>query len=257
MNRFEPALCTVTFRNLPVADVAALAGEAGLKAIEWAGDAHVPPGDLRAAAAARRLSEASGLALSYGSYVAPPDDDLAHFVRALDTAEALGATNIRIWPGTRDRDSADYAADEARVVALAIRGMGEEAARRGISVSLEYHPGSLTDSTESATRLIETVAHGNVYLYWQPRPGLPLGEALAEIGRVGEHVSHVHVFAWDRGRNRFALSTAAGFWRRALAAFPDSRWKGRRYAMLEFVAGDDPEAFRADAATLKGILAES
>ena len=256
MTPFQPALCSVTFRGLAAAEIAALAGEAGLKAIEWAGDAHVPPGDFRAAEAARRLSEASGLALSYGSYVAPPADDPGRFVHALDTAEVLGAGNIRIWAGTRGRDSADYSADEARAVALAIREMGEEAARRHLSVSLEYHPGSLTDSTDSAMRLIETVAHDNVHLYWQPRPGMPLDEALAEIERVAEHVSHIHVFAWDRQRNRFALSTAADYWRQAIAALGDSRWRGRRYAMLEFVAADDPEAFRADAATLKDILAE-
>ncbi|QFI69307.1 hypothetical protein EKH55_4433 [Sinorhizobium alkalisoli] len=130
------------------------------------------------------------------------------FSKALQSGIAIGATNIRIWSGTRGRDSEDYSAAERRATADAIRKMRAEAARHRIGVSLEYHPQSLTDTTQSARRLIEAIAHENVYLYWQPRPRLPLEEALAEIGEIGPHVSHVHVFAWDRDRNRFPLASA-------------------------------------------------
>lgn len=251
---FEPALCSVTFRKLAADEIVALAVEARLAAVEWAGDAHVSPGDLPAARAVARWCDNAGLEASYGSYVAPPTDDFAAFKSALETAVALGASNIRIWPGTRERDSSDYSAEERRHAAEAIRNMGAEAAQHGVTVSLEYHPQSLTDETRSAQRLMEAVGHPNVYLYWQPRPGLPLEEALAEIAQVGQHISHVHVFAWDRKRNRFALATAAGYWKTVLAAMPQSRWRGRRFAMLEFVAGDDPAAFLADAGTLRQIL---
>ncbi|MEZ2126159.1 MULTISPECIES: sugar phosphate isomerase/epimerase family protein [unclassified Sinorhizobium] len=251
---FKPALCTVTFRGLRPAAIVPLALEARLAAIEWAGDVHVPPGDEVAAQNVGRLTRDARMAISYGSYVAPPSDDLAVFSKALATAKLLGASNIRIWPGTRGRDSGDYSDAERRVAVSLIREMGEAASEFGITVSLEYHPNSLTDETSSALSLIEAVAHENVYLYWQPRPGLPLDEALTEIARVGPHVSHIHVFAWDGNRNRFPLSNAADYWRSILAAMPDSRWKGPRFAMLEFVTGDDPDAFLADAATLRRLL---
>ncbi|WEX73909.1 sugar phosphate isomerase/epimerase [Sinorhizobium numidicum] len=254
MSDFEPALCTVTFRKMPADAIVRLAVNARLAAIEWAGDTHVPPGDGPTARHVARLCERAGLATSYGSYVTPPTDDLSAFMRALDTAIALGASNIRIWPGTRQRDSEDYNADERRAAADAIRDMGAEAVRHGVTVSLEYHPQSLTDDTQSARRLIEAIAHDNVYLYWQPRPGLELDEALAEVGELGEHVSHVHVFAWDADRNRFPLKSASEYWRTVLSAMPASRWSGRRFAMLEFVANDDPAAFFEDAATLRQIL---
>lgn len=255
MSALEPGLCTVTFRKLPIEIIVELAEKAGLAAIEWAGDAHVPPGAITLAREAADLCGQAGLAASYGSYVAPPTDDISAFLGALDSAAALGAANIRIWPGTRGRDSKEYGADERRAAADAIREMGAEAARHGISVSLEYHPQSLTDTTQSARRLIDAIAHDNVYLYWQPRPGLPLEEALAEVAEVGAHVSHVHVFAWDVDRNRFPLAAAADYWRTILAAMPPSRWSERRFAMLEFVANDDPAAFLEDAATLREILA--
>ncbi|WOS64350.1 sugar phosphate isomerase/epimerase family protein [Sinorhizobium fredii] len=256
MSDFEPGLCTVTFRGLPPESIVDLAREARLAAIEWAGDAHVPPGDTSIARIVGRLCERTGLATSYGSYVAPPTDGPSEFRHAVESASALGASNIRIWAGTRRRDSKDYSAGERRAAADAIRDMAAEAARHDISVSLEYHPQSLTDTTESACELIESIAHDNVYLYWQPRPGLALGEAIAEVAWIGQHVSHLHVFAWDRDRNRFPLASAADYWRTILASLPASRWKGRRFAMLEFVADDDPAAFFEDAATLRKILSD-
>ncbi|WP_331376661.1 sugar phosphate isomerase/epimerase family protein [Sinorhizobium chiapasense] len=254
MSTFEPGLCTVTFRSLPADGIVELAVEAGLAAIEWAGDAHVPPGDEPVARDVGRLSEKAGMATSYGSYVAPPTDDLSVFRRALESTIALGASNIRIWPGTRQRDSKDYSTGERHAAAAAIRDMGAEAARHGVTVSLEYHPQSLTDATDSAHSLIDAIAHDNVYLYWQPRPGLPLGDALAEVAQIGQHVSHLHVFAWDAGRNRFPLKSASDYWRAVLTAMPASRWTGRRFAMLEFVANDDPAAFLEDAETLRQIV---
>ncbi|CAN7636771.1 sugar phosphate isomerase/epimerase family protein [Pararhizobium sp. LjRoot238] len=254
MSGFEPALCTVTFRSLPPAQIVRLATEANLAAIEWAGDVHVIPGDDEAALAIGGLSRAAGLATSFGSYVSPPTDDIGAFAKALDTTVRLDASNIRIWPGTRWRDSADYSEAERRAVAVLIREMAAEAERAGVTISLEYHPQSLTDTTGSAERLIEAIGHDNVYLCWQPRPGLPIEEALAEIARIGQHVSHVHVFAWDRERNRYPLETASSYWRSVLAAVPASRWKGRRFAMLEFVPEDEQAAFFEDAATLHRIL---
>jgi len=255
MSAFEPGLCSVTFRRLPIEAIVELAEKAGLAAIEWAGDAHVPPDEITIARKAGNLCAQAGLAASYGSYIAPPTDDISAFLRALKIAAALGAANIRLWPGTRGRDSSEYSAEERRLAADAIREMGAEAARHGISVALEYHPQSLTDRTQSARQLIDAIAHDNVYLYWQPRPGLPLEEALAEIAEIGPHVSHVHVFAWDVDRNRLPLAAAADYWRTVVAALPRSRWSERRFAMLEFAANDDPAAFLEDAATLREILA--
>ena len=254
MSTFEPGLCSVTFRKLTPDKIVELALDAGLAAIEWAGDAHIPSGDTMIARDVARLCRKAGFATSYGSYVAPPTADLPVFLQALETAIALSASNIRIWPGARERASLDYNVDERRGTADTIRDMATEAARFGLTVSLEYHPLSLTDNTDSARRLIDEIAHSNVYLYWQPRPGLPLDDALAEITEIGAHVSHVHVFAWNNARNRFPLKTALKYWRTVLSAMPVSRWTGRRFAMLEFVANDDALAFLDDAATLRQIL---
>ncbi|ALA20257.1 MULTISPECIES: sugar phosphate isomerase/epimerase [unclassified Chelatococcus] len=250
-----PALCSVTFRQLPPEEIVALARQAGLAAIEWGGDVHVPAGDVAMARHVRRITEEAGLLpASYGSYLYPPDHGLEDFRRVLDTCHALGSSNVRIWPGRRNRPSATYDAAERGEAAGLIRAMGELAGGAGISVSLEYHPNSLTDETGSAANLMDAIAHANVHLYWQPRPGLPLDEACEEIARIGTRVSHVHVFAWDGARRRYALADHAKWWSAVFAALPESRFEGVRYAMLEFVRDDAPEAFLADAATLRHLL---
>lgn len=255
MIELAPALCSVTFRQLPPEEIVALARQAGLAAIEWGGDVHVPATDLAKARHVRRITEEAGLLpASYGSYLYPPDHGLDDFRRALDTCHALGAGNVRIWPGQRERPSATYDAAERSKAADLVRAMGELAGAAGVSVSLEYHPNSLTDETASAASLMDEIAHANVHLYWQPRPGLPLDDACAEIARIGRRVSHVHVFAWDGARRRYPLADHSKWWSAAFAALPESHFAGVRYAMLEFVRDDAPAAFLADAAILRRLL---
>jgi sugar phosphate isomerase/epimerase len=254
--RLAPALCSVTFRALGVEEIVALAAGAGLAAIEWGGDVHVPPGDLDRARAVRGLTERHGLTVSsYGSYLQPPRDPPEAVAAALATAQALGAATIRVWPGVRGKDSANYSADEREAVAAALRTMADAAADIGLSVSLEYHPRNLTDDLASAQALLAAVARPNLHTYWQPRPGLPLAAALAEVHALAQDITHLHVFAWDNAMRRYPLADHAPYWGAVLDALRDNRWQGPRYAMLEFVREDSIEAFHEDAATLRRLLA--
>jgi sugar phosphate isomerase/epimerase len=258
VTRFSPGLCSVTFRHLNPVAVVDAARKAGLAAIEWGGDIHVPQGDVETARRIRAITEEAGMRpASYGSYVDPPRSDAAQFDLALRSAVALGAGNMRIWAGTRGRPSADYTARERSRAATLIRAMAHAAGRLGITISLECHPDSLTDDTDSAADLIEEIAHGNVYLCWQPRPGLPLCDAVAQIERLGSRISHVHVFAWNENRDRFPLASQERFWREIFRAIPAPRFPRPRYALLEFVEGDRLDTFEDDAATLLRLLAEA
>ena len=63
-------LVSVTFRQLPADEVPEMAAKAGLAAIEWGGDVHVPLGNLVAAQRVKALSEVHGLEIAaYGSYL--------------------------------------------------------------------------------------------------------------------------------------------------------------------------------------------
>jgi sugar phosphate isomerase/epimerase len=257
MTSFRPGLCSVTFRKLAPRTIVRLATECGIEGIEWAGDVHVPPGQLDFARHVRRLTEDAGLSvISYGSYIAPPSDDETAFATVLETAQALGAPNIRIWPGSRNRDSVTYSRQEREHAASLIRRMARLADSASVTIGLEYHPNSLTDDLASAQKLVAEIDDPNVFLYWQPRPGLPLEEALDELRAIGAESSHVHVFAWDGEKSRYPLSDQRTYWSRILTEAPETRWPGDRFAMLEFVRDDSPEQFRLDAAVFRQLLEE-
>jgi sugar phosphate isomerase/epimerase len=258
-------LCSVTLRHLGIDDVARVAARAGLVAVEWGGDVHVPPGDAAAVARARAAAAAAGVeVLSYGSYlVAGADLDRDAAARACDTAAALGATTIRVWcpwgiPPAAGPDTADPA-----VVAALVR-VTDEAARRGMIVGMEFHGGTPTATAAGARALLEAAGHPALRSYWQPpywdpaRAGVGDPRAdVADLELLGVRLAHLHVYEWGPDSQRRALQDGGNRWPAVLAAaaaLPPPPG-GPRAALLEFVAGDDPEQVVADAMVLRGWLA--
>lgn len=94
----KTSVASVTFRRKSVCEVAELARRAGLDAVEWGGDIHVPPGNAQAARAALHCTRENGLTVSaYGSYYrAGAEED---FGPVLETALSLGCRVIRVWAG--------------------------------------------------------------------------------------------------------------------------------------------------------------
>ncbi|MEU4739109.1 TIM barrel protein [Actinosynnema sp. NPDC023658] len=248
-----PGLVSVTFRALTVPDVVALARGCGLRAVEWGGDVHVPVDDLAAARDARRRCADAGLVTSaYGSYYRAGVTDRAEWGSVLATAVELGAPQVRVWAGTTG--SAATSAGQRAAVVEAIRAAAVEAEAAGVRVAVEYHPGTLTDTPDSATRLFTEVGHAAVVPYWQPGGAQDVAGAVGEVRALLPALTTAHVFSWGPGgySDRLPLAAREDLW------LPVLRELGRdgvdRYASLEFVAGDSPEAFRADAATLLGWL---
>lgn len=258
MRIFEPGLCSVTFRSLPPQAVIELAAANGIKAIEWGGDIHVPPGDLdNARDVAARTAKAGLTVSSYGSYIFAPDFAPQDVTVTLETAKALGTSHIRIWPGSRRRPSADYSPAERRAATEALATLARRADDYGMTIGLEYHPNSLTDTLPSSLQLLQDLPIPNLFFYWQPAPGLPLEDALAEISALGSRIGHLHVFAWLKDASRLPLRERADYWRACIDALPESDWTKPAYAMLEFVKCDDVGQFPEDAVTLKDVLYRS
>ncbi len=250
-----PGLVSVTFRKLTPAEVAALVKQAGLKGIEWGGDVHVPHGDLARAREVRHLTLEHGLVTAaYGSYYRAGQGESTGpaFESVLETAVELGAPTIRVWPGGAASDSVD---EEGRwKIINDLRRISAMAARVGISISTEFHGGTLTDTNESASKLLVEVDSANVFTCWQPHNGEATGECVAGLREVLPRVSNIHVFHWwPTAAERHPLADGTERWAQFWPLL--KQVPGDRFALLEFVQGDAPEAFVRDAATLRQWLA--
>lgn len=246
-------LVSVTFRKLAPAEVVALVREAGLQGIEWGGDLHVPHGDIaRAREVGERTHEAGLAVAAYGSYyrAGHSEEHGLPFQQVLDTALELNAPLIRVWAGTVGSAAAD---DEARWrVAADLRRIAGLAAKAGVRVATEFHGGTLTDTNDSANRLLVEADHANLYSYWQPLMGMDDATCLAGLELLAPRLAHLHVYHWRTVQDRRPLAEGAVRWHKFLAQV--KRLPGDRYAMLEFVTDDQPVNFRRDAATLREWL---
>ncbi|MFF4169390.1 sugar phosphate isomerase/epimerase family protein [Streptomyces sp. NPDC001744] len=245
---FRPGLCSVTFRHLPVAEVARRAAEAGLEAIEWGADVHAPPGDSGALRAARDAAGRYGLAVcSYGSYFRCLPGEAPGFAEVARAAVALGAPRVRIWAGAAGSASVTEE-DRARTTAC-LRETALIARDHGLDVSLEFHAGTLTDSAPSTVRLLEEAAAVNLTPSWQPPQDAPDEDALAGLAALAGRVATVHVFSWWPGNHRLPLAAREELWTRAFRLLAER--PRARDALLEFVPGDDPAVLAREAATLR------
>jgi len=255
----KTGICSITFRQFDVKQVADLVKEAGLDAIEWGGDVHVPPGDLKAAQTARRATDRAGLEVSsYGSYYRVLDKagQTENFEPVLTSALELGTDTIRIWAGYHGSAETDAATRQCFVEQAQI--IAEQAAGTGVNLGFEFHDHSLTDTNESAEQLLREIGAPNVTLYWQPMyQGPTMDYRMAGLYSLKDRISNVHVFHWEYDGtkerwidavDRRPLSEGQADWTQYFAVELPPR---ERYALLEFVRDDDPQRFLEDAATLK------
>ena len=160
-------LVSVTFRQLPADEVVEVAAKAGLAAIEWGGDVHVPLGNLVAAQRVKALSEVHGLEIAaYGSYLRAGSVDREEMRSAVATAEALGAPRIRVWAG--NVGTAEAGVGDRMAVTRGLAELADVAATAGIEVALEFHRNTLTDEVDSTITLLLDVGAPNLKTYWQP-----------------------------------------------------------------------------------------
>ncbi len=250
----KTGLVSITFRQLTPQQITDLCQVAGVDAIEWGGDVHVPHGDLEKAREVAAMTREAGLEVaSYGSYYRTVDSEAEGltFASVLDTAVALGAPTIRVWPGTKR--PVDATPDYREAVAANLRSAAEQASARGVGIALEFHANTLTETLESAVQLLEAVNHPNLKTLWQPTLIMPYEQQMESLLGVRDWIDYFHVYTWDM--------TADGKCDRKPLADGEERWKAffaefqPPYALIEFVKGDAPEQFLADAEALKGWLA--
>ncbi len=244
------SMCSVTFRRMKPEEIIRLAVQAGLDAIEWGGDIHVPCTQQENARRVYQETKQNGLQVSaYGSYyIAGAENSADLRKRILDTAEILFTDTVRVWAG--NLASSAETEDSRKKIEDDLAEMVRLASERKIRIATEFHENTLTDTINSALRMLKKV-HG-LYSLWQPTEGWSFEQCLDALNRLGNRFVNYHVYKLDDNRNRLPLSCGAEEWRRWFAV--SDCVEQLRYATLEFVAGDEPSQFLADAETLKKIL---
>ncbi len=246
----KTGLVTVTFRKFDVPKICRTAKNAGLELLEWGGDIHVPPMNGEAIALAKSCSAELGLVIdTYGSYYRCSgfNEEIEDVVK---TAHELGAKNLRVWAGTKGNADADE--NTRRDVTENLIRVCEKAAQYSLTVSPEFHGGTLTDHWEYAVRLAKDVNAENLRLYWQPNQFRDDEYNLTALRAVLPYLSNVHVFTWA-GHDRFPLMDGERMWRQYIDIIAAD---GRDHGMLmEFVCDDTEEQLYRDAEVLHRWLA--
>lgn len=248
-------LVSITFRNLGCERIIELVKNSGLNAIEWGGDIHVPHGNLeKAEEVGHKTREADLKIAAYGSYyrVGCDNKEIGAFSKVLNTALKLEAPTIRVWAGDKGSDEAD--SDWWEKVVEESRKIADMAADKNIKIAFEYHGGTLTDTDESALKLIKKINHPNIYSYWQPPHNMSLKERAQTLNNILPWLENVHVFYWTNSpeRKRYALAQARNDWLKYFEIM--KKTDKDHFAMLEFVKGDNPDQFKQDALTLKNLI---
>lgn len=249
-------LCSVALRHLDPTEAVAAAVAGGASGIEWEARLHVPPGDRDKARRAAALSAEAGLTIpSYGSYVrAGAETARQDFAASVVSASNLGTRLIRVWAGdTKGLSTADRGA-AAEMVATDLATMCDMARDAGMSVSLEFHPGTFTETAPSALELIDRVNRPNLLCHWQPDYGQPLDAADAALRQMLPHLSHLHVFHWTAGHVRLPLRDGHAYWRHLVNLAGTAPASSPRFALLEFSLSDTPAQVIADLHELAEIL---
>lgn len=249
-----PGLVSVTFKHRPCEEVIGYARRAGLKAIEWHGQNHIPHGDLETARRIGQSTRVAGLVVAaYGSYYVLGESEGRGltFDTVLQTAEVLETPMIRVWAGNRSPE--DTADDRRLAIVEDVRRVADQAAQKRIKIVLEFHKDTLTQTGESCVALLGDLDHPNVATYWQPMPELDVIQNLTALRMVMPWLAGLHVFHWGpTHRDRHPLAQGAADWAQYLAEAQVC--PGRLNVLLEFVKGDTVEQFNEDAATLHRLL---
>ena len=246
-------LVSISFRNLSPGEITDCTTTAGLSAIEWGADVHVPAGNVNTAGNVRELTRAAGLVVAaYGSYFRAgcSDDPAGELTAVLDCASELGARIVRIWAG--NKDSSELGSSEYNRLIEESRIAADMAALREITLSFECHNNTCTDDYRAALKLLERIGRDNVTMYFQPNQKKSEEYNLAAARALAPHTTNVHVFNWKNDK-RYPLCGGVDLWRQYADVF---RTDGRDHAfLLEFMHDDQPASLPGEADALRRILA--
>jgi len=260
-------LCSGACITRDTKSVIAAASAARLDAVEWAADAHVGVGDLKAAEDAMMATLMAGLTTaSYATLYRAGIDDAGYsrFDALLKVASVMQAPAMRLFACGIGAIPDGKSMGEARALAFiasALSRLGDRAAKAGITLCLSMGRGTLLDGYDRASSVVASVGHDFVRLAWEDLPGSKAGEATAALESAGSFAGLVLARCAGRDGSPRPVAEDESAWRKRLRAFKRAETdpKMGSFVLLgalrpEGRAGD--ESLAADARTLRALIAE-
>ncbi len=242
-------LTSVTFRPNGIEEVFDYAKKAGIECIEWGVcDNHMNILSKDKADKINNLSKEYDIPTSsLGSYC--DMTDAAEIADTVETARMINAPIIRVWAG--NVGSSDCSKEDYRNIVANTIAMAQRAKKYGISIGFEFHQNSLTDTPESAIRLIKDVNMDNVGLYWQPTPADSVDENVNSLNKVKPYlIGNLHIFNYNAQLGRLPLADI----RENLVAYYDDIKDKDYTVMIEFVKDGSLESLIDDITVLRDVI---
>ena len=246
MKKHPLGLVSISFRAHSPEEILAAMKRAGLTHIEWGSDLHAKKDDLSALTALRALTASYGVTVcSYGTYFYLGETPISELASYIAAAKALGTDILRLWCGKKS--GASMTEEEKNALLSDCRTAAKMAEEAGVTLCMECHKNTFTESVEDSLLLMSEVASPNFRMYYQPHQWKSIGENLAMAKALAPFTKVLHVFQW-KGSDRFPLKDGLDEWQGYLDCFEGQP------LLLEFMPDDRIESLKAEAATLKSIV---
>ncbi len=239
-------LVSISFRGLSPEKIIEEAKNAGLSCIEWGSDVHAPCDDTESLKRIADLQKKAGLfCCSYGTYFRLGATDIGELQQYIDAAKILGTDILRLWCGTKS--SLEYTQEEENALFSICREAALIAEKNGVTLCMECHNGTYTDTKEGAIKLMKAVSSPAFRMYWQPNQFTSAEENKQYARLLAPFTRHIHVFNWTE-KERFTLGEAVSLWKEYLSYFDNNT------LLLEFMPDDDISSLKTEAEALRRLI---
>lgn len=245
-NNYRLGLVSISFRKHTPEEILRVVRDAGLSCVEWGSDVHAPCHDDERLKQIAALQKEYGIECSsYGTYFylgCMALGELRDYIRA---AKMLGTDTLRLWCG--NKSGLVMTPEQKQAMLEESRRAAKMAEEEGVTLCMECHQETLTESPDVALWLMEQVNSPSFRMYWQPFQQQTKAEHMDYAKRLAPYTKHLHVFQWTP-TERLPLRTGIETWRDYLTNFDTPRT-----LLLEFMPDDRIETLAAEAEALKMI----
>ena len=246
-DKYALGLVSVSFRQHSPKEILEVTKAAGLSCIEWGSDVHAPCHDTERLKEIAALQKEYGIVCSsYGTYFRLGETPIEELETYIQAAKILGTDLLRLWCGVK---SGKDMTNEERDALLEVCGTAAKVAEaNGVTLCLECHKGTFTESPDDAVWLMETVNSPHFRMYWQPFQWQNVDENIINAKKIAPYAEHIHVFNW-RGKEKLPLGEAVEEWQSYLKQFSKPST-----LLLEFMPDNEISTLPLEAEALRTII---